>query len=74
MVQIQSANRAPLGGRLWLNVPTAGHKRAAIEFYQSEEKTSPNDASQNVATYVEAHIGTFLAMDAAGTLENEIRR
>src|ERR1019366_8910139 len=43
------------------------YKKAAIGFYQSEKKTSPDEANQNVARHVEANIGAFLAMDTAGT-------
>jgi hypothetical protein len=45
------------------------YKKAAIGFYQSEQKASPEDAHRNVTDYLEANIGGFLAMDAAGTLE-----
>jgi hypothetical protein len=45
------------------------YKKAAVGFYQSEKKASPDDATRNVASYLETNIGGFLAMDAAGTLE-----
>jgi hypothetical protein len=45
------------------------YKKAATGFYQSEQKASPEEASRNVADYLAANIGGFLAMDAAGTLE-----
>jgi hypothetical protein len=45
------------------------YKKVAIGFYESEKKTSPDDANKNVATYVDANVEGFLAMDAAGTLE-----
>jgi hypothetical protein len=45
------------------------YKKAAIGFYQSEQKASPEDASRNVADYLAANIAGFLAMDAAETLE-----
>jgi hypothetical protein len=45
------------------------YKKAAIGFYQSEQKSSPEDANRYVADYLAANIGGFLAMDAVGTLE-----
>jgi hypothetical protein len=45
------------------------YKKAAIGFYQSEQKASSEDANRIVADYLAANIGGFLAMDAAGTLE-----
>src|SRR5438067_734507 len=44
-------------------------KKAATGFYESAEKASHDDASRNVAAYVETNVSRFLAMDVAGALE-----
>lgn len=46
------------------------YKKAAIGIYQSEKRSSPDDANRDVARHLEANIGGFLAMDAAGTLKS----
>lgn len=45
------------------------YEKAAVGFYRSGQSTSSDDASRNVAGYVGAKVGDYLAMDAAGTLE-----